>query len=75
VLRSFVMAALIEVWPCSFALCLPSEEIVAKLRAAGYSQIQEVPAGKIKTYKAVKEGPARSVVIDRTGHIADVGDS
>ncbi|MGY2937641.1 MULTISPECIES: hypothetical protein [unclassified Bradyrhizobium] len=35
-------------------------------------QIQEVPAGKIKTYKAVKEGPARSVVIDRTGHIADV---
>jgi hypothetical protein len=38
-------------------------------------QIQEVPAGKIKTYKAVKEGPARSVVIDRTGHIADVGDS
>lgn len=33
-LRSFVMAALIEVWPCSFALCLTSEEIVAKLRAA-----------------------------------------
>jgi hypothetical protein len=59
VLRSFVMVALIAVWPCSFALCLTSEEIVAKLRAAGYSQIQEVPAGKIKTYTAVKEGTAR----------------
>ncbi|MCK1480269.1 hypothetical protein IVB27_37470 [Bradyrhizobium sp. 197] len=51
------MAALIAVWPCSFALCLTSEEIVAKLRAAGCSQIEVVPAGKIKTYKAVKKVP------------------
>jgi hypothetical protein len=60
------------VWPCSFALCLTSEEIVAKLRAAGYSQIQVVPAGKIETYKAVKEGTARSLIVDSTGHIAEV---
>ena len=72
VLRSFVMAALIAVWPCSFALCLTSEEIIAKLRAAGYSQIQEVPAGKIKTYKAVREGTACSLIVDSTGHIAEV---
>lgn len=69
VLRSFVMAALIAVWPCSFALCLTSEEIVAKLRAAGYSQIQEVLAGKLTTYKVVKEGTARSLIVDSTGQL------
>jgi hypothetical protein len=59
-------------WACSSALSLTSEEIIAKLRAAGYSQIQELPAGKIKTYKAIKGGTARSVIIDSTGHIAEV---
>jgi hypothetical protein len=71
-LRSFVMAALVLVWGSSSALSLTSEEIIAKLRAAGYSQIQEVPAGKIKTYKAVREGTARSLIVDSTGHIAEV---
>jgi hypothetical protein len=46
------------------------EEIIAKLRAAGYLEIQELPAGKIKTYKAVKEGTPRSVI--STGYIAEV---
>jgi hypothetical protein len=50
---------------------LTSEEIIAKLRAAGYSRIHELPAGKIKTYEAIKEGTARSVIIS-TGHIAEV---
>jgi hypothetical protein len=72
VLRSFVMAALVLVWGSSSALSLTSEEIIAKLRAAGYSQIQEVPVGKIKTYKAVREGTARSLIVDSTGHIAEV---
>jgi hypothetical protein len=66
------MAALVLVWGSSSALSLTSEEIIAKLRAAGYSQIQEVPAGKIKTYKAVREGTARSLIVDSTGHIAEV---
>ena len=57
------------------ALYLTSEEIIAKLRAAGYSQIQELPAGKIKTYKALKEGTARSLLVDSTGHIAEVASS
>lgn len=43
--------------------CLTSEEITAKLRAAGYS---------IKTYKVVKEGTVRSLIVDSTGHIAEV---
>jgi hypothetical protein len=64
------MAAL--AWGSSSALCLRSEEVIAKLRAAGYSHIQELPAGKIKTYKAVKEGTARSLIVDSTGHIAEV---
>jgi hypothetical protein len=72
VLRSFIIAALALVWGSSSALSLTSEEIIAKLRAAGYSQIQEVPAGKIKTYKAVREGTARSLIVDSTGHIAEV---
>jgi hypothetical protein len=72
VLRSSMMAALALVWPCSSALSLTSEEIIAKLRAAGYSQIQELPAGKIKTYKAIKGGTVGSVIIDSTGHIAEV---
>ncbi|MCK1304103.1 hypothetical protein IVB33_30105 [Bradyrhizobium sp. 24] len=71
-LRSFIIAPLAVVWACPSALSLTSEEIIAKLRAAGYSQIQELPAGKIKTYKAVKEGTTRSVIIDSTGHIAEV---
>jgi hypothetical protein len=50
----------------SSALCLTSEEIIAKLRAAGYSQIQKLPAGKIKTYEAVKEATARSPIVDST---------
>jgi hypothetical protein len=31
-----------------------------------------VPVGKIKTYKAVREGTARSLIVDSTGHIAEV---
>ncbi|OSJ09296.1 hypothetical protein BST63_35995 [Bradyrhizobium canariense] len=60
------MAAVIAVWPFSFALCLTSEEIVARLRAAGYSKIQEMPAA------AVREGTARSPIVDSIGHIAEV---
>ena len=56
-LRSFFMAALALVWGSSSALSLTSEEIIAKLRAVGYSHIQEQSAGKIKTCKAIKEAP------------------
>ncbi|MET4118217.1 hypothetical protein ABIB85_004667 [Bradyrhizobium sp. JR1.5] len=31
-----------------------------------------MPTGKIKTYKAVKESTARSLIVDSTGHIAEV---
>jgi hypothetical protein len=54
------------------ALALTAEEIVAKLQAAGYSQIRETPAGKIKSYRAVKGGTERSLIVDSTGRIMEV---
>jgi len=43
-----------------------------KVRAAGYSQIQEVPAGKDQELQGRQEGSARSLMVDSTGHIAEV---
>ena len=68
--------------PC-FALCLSVgvlsaahaltlDDIKAKLEAAGYSQIQEVPSGKIKTFKAMRDGKLRSILVDSTGHMQEL---
>jgi hypothetical protein len=65
---------------CSLALigvfspahALTENEIVAKLESAGYSQIRVLPAGKIKSFKAVKDGRDVSVIVDSTGHIIEV---
>jgi hypothetical protein len=54
------------------AYALTSDEIKAKLEAANYSQIREIPSGKIKTFKAVKDGRERSIVVDSNGHINEV---
>jgi len=43
----------------------------AKLKSAGYSQIREVPSGKIKTLKAVKDGQERSIIVDSSGHFKE----
>jgi len=56
----------------SSARALTQDEIVAKLEAAGYSQIREMPAGKIKSFKAVKNGRETSIMIDSTGHIKEL---
>ena len=60
------------VWVSSPGLALTSEEIVNKLQAAGYSQIRASPSGKIKSYRAVKGGTERSLIVDSTGHIMEV---
>jgi hypothetical protein len=54
------------------ARALTSDEIKAKLVAAGYSQIREMPSGKIKTYRAIKDGRERSIVVDANGHINEL---
>ena len=67
-----VIAIVVTVGASSPVLALTQGEIEAKLRAAGYSQIQEAPSGKIKTYRAIKEGTERSLIVDSTGHIKEL---
>lgn len=67
-----VIAIVVTVGASSPVLALTLGEIEAKLRAAGYSQIQEVPSGKIKIYRAIKEGTERSLIVDSTGHIKEL---
>ncbi|WP_198400101.1 hypothetical protein [Bradyrhizobium pachyrhizi] len=54
------------------ASALTFENIKARLEAAGYSQIREVPSGKIKTFKATRDGKERSILVDSTGHIQEL---
>ncbi len=54
------------------ARALTQDEIVAKLEQAGYSQIRQVPAGKIKSFKAVKDGKEVSIIVDSSGHIKEL---
>jgi hypothetical protein len=56
----------------SSARALTGEEIVAKLESAGYSQIRQVPAGKIKSFKAVRNGKEVSIIVDGSGHIKEL---
>jgi hypothetical protein len=64
---TFVIFAV--VWP---AHGLTSEEVVAKIEAAGYSNIREMTAGKIMTYKAVRAGKEVSLVVDSFGKIKEL---
>jgi hypothetical protein len=45
---------------------------VPKLEAAGYSQIREMTAGKIMTYKAVRGGKEVSLVVDSFGKVKEL---
>ena len=68
--RSFVLSmAAMAIGAATSAHALTSDEIRIKLEAAGYSQIREMPSGKIKTFKAVKNGREHSIVVDSNGHI------
>jgi hypothetical protein len=49
-----------------------SQEVAAKLEAAGYSQIREMKSGKIMTYKAVRAGKEASLVIDSFGKFKEL---
>jgi hypothetical protein len=57
---------------CSAAHALTQEEIRTRIEAAGYSQIREMPSGKIRTFKAVKDGKERSIIVDSNGHIQEL---
>jgi hypothetical protein len=51
---------------------LTSQDVVAKLEAAGYSQIREMKSGKIITYKAVRAGKEVSLVVDSFGKFKEL---
>jgi hypothetical protein len=70
--RSFFLAIAVAVCACSTARALTLEEITAKIEAAGYSQVRQMPSGKIRTFKAVKDGKERSIIVDSNGHIKEM---
>jgi hypothetical protein len=71
-LHSVALSVAAVVVIATTACALTPDEIKAKLEAASYSQIREIPSGKIKTFKAVKDGRERSIVVDGNGHINKV---
>jgi hypothetical protein len=54
------------------AHALTQEELLTRLEAAGYSQIRENGSGKIKTFKAVKNGKEVTVILDSSGKIKEL---
>lgn len=70
--QSLFLAIAVAVCACSTARALTQEEIKTKIEAAGYSQVREMPSGKIRTFKAVKNGKERSIIVDSNGHIKEL---
>jgi hypothetical protein len=70
--RAAVLIVLGIVGIVSSARALTLDEIISKLEVAGYSQIREMPSGKIKSFKAVKNGREVSIVVDSIGHIKEL---
>ncbi|MGY4259105.1 hypothetical protein ACVI1L_006173 [Bradyrhizobium sp. USDA 4516] len=68
--RALCLLAAFNALPAASSLTL--ENIKARLEAAGYTQIREVPSGKIKTFKATRDGKERSILVDSTGHIQEL---
>jgi predicted RNA binding protein YcfA (HicA-like mRNA interferase family) len=54
------------------AHALTQEELLTRLEAAGYSQVRENGSGKIKTFKAVKNGKEVRVILDSRGQIQEL---
>jgi hypothetical protein len=71
-LRWFILSAAAAVGAATTAYALTSDEIKAKLEAAGYTQIREIQAGKINTFRAIKDGQERSLIVDSNGHIKEL---
>ena len=54
------------------AVALTTDELVARLKAAGYTQIREVRSGKITTYRAVISGKEVSLLVDSFGKFIEL---
>lgn len=53
-------------------LALTTDELVARLKAAGYTQIREVRSGKITSYRAVISGKEVSLLVDSFGKFIEL---
>ena len=67
---AFGAAAIFAVIPPAYGLT--GQEVVARLEAAGYSQIREMQSGKIMIYKAVRAGKEVSLVVDSFGKFKEL---
>ena len=67
-----VLCSLFLLCVFSPANALTQEELVAKLESAGYSQIRDNGSGKIKTFRAVKNGKEVTVIVDSLGQINEL---
>jgi hypothetical protein len=67
-----ILSALVMVGVLSPAHALTQQELVAKLEAAGYSQVREIKSTAEGTsVKAVKNGKEVSLVVDSSGQIQE----
>ena len=67
-----VLCLLISGGALTSARALTQEELVTRLEAAGYSQIRENGSGKIKTFRAIKNGKDVTVILDSLGKIKEL---
>ena len=58
--------------PVSPASALTTDELIARLKAAGYTQIREIKSGKITTYRAVISGKEVSLLVDSFGKFIEL---
>jgi hypothetical protein len=71
-LSQAVLCSLVMVGVFSPALALTQQELVAKLEAAGYSQIREIKSTAEGTaVRAMKNGKEVSLVVDSSGQIQE----
>ena len=56
----------------SSAVALTTDELVARRRAAGYTQIRQVRSGKITSYRAVISGKEISLLVDSFGKFIEL---
>jgi hypothetical protein len=67
-----VLCSLVMVGALSPAHALTEQELIAKLEAAGYSQIREIKSTAEGTaVKATKDGKEVSLVVDSSGKIQE----
>jgi hypothetical protein len=71
-LARIVLCSLLLASAFTSAHALTQDEILARLEAAGYSQVRENGSGKIKTFRAVKDGRQVSVIVDFRGQIKEL---